>query len=681
MKFRKAAACFAAALMVCGAAVLPAENGMALPTSLSVQAATNVFEINAANGAGSSNIQGAINSLARYGGTIKLSGKFILDSMLTMYNCKNITIDAGDAVISSDLPIALNPWQAENITVKGGKWKLGNESQLAKVSSSKNCVFDSLDISGGNNSEGVLYYYSSDNSVVKGCVFSDALSQAVYVYKSSGFTACGNQFNSAGGHGICVYGSEKPLLLGNTVNNICGDGLKCVECNNAVISGNTVKSIRLNEALDYDAGKGESRSGCGIMVMSSENVHVGTAASYDGKSFVGNSVSGTANYGMVINLCSGTVVSGTSFTDISTNGIHNSASSGTVIENCTFKSCKEIGVFFVPGPDESVSEVKRQAKGSVIRNNTIDTCGSFGIDLAMTEGTNVNDNIVRNCGDYGIYCIAAKNISIVGNDTFNTKTYKGSGINYNDACSNITIREPAPLTLSSTGMSLGAGEKTTLKCSDSTVKWRTSDYRIVSVDQKGNVTAKSSGTAWVTVRTNSGKERSCKFTVKKAPEKIVLTKGILTLGVGEKYTIGSSVNDGAACSQRIYRTSNSSIVKMTRTSWVGEFVAQKPGVAYVTVRSYNGKESTCKVTVKAAPTKVTLSKTSLVLKVGQSASLSANVGDAGCAERTFRTSNSSVVKMTKTSWTGGFTAVKKGVAYVTVRTYNGKEASCKITVV
>ena len=43
MKFRKAAACFAAALMVCGAAVLPAENGMALPTSLSVQAATNAL--------------------------------------------------------------------------------------------------------------------------------------------------------------------------------------------------------------------------------------------------------------------------------------------------------------------------------------------------------------------------------------------------------------------------------------------------------------------------------------------------------------------------------------------------------------------------------------------------------------------------------------------------------------
>ena len=263
---------------------------------------------------------------------------------------------------------------------------------------------------------------------------------------------------------------------------------------------------------------------------------------------------------------------------------------------------------------------------------------------------------------------------------------------------NIPFKEIAAassVSLSSTAMSLGKGETFKLNATvspsnaaDKTVTWRTSNSKILTVDQKGSGKAVGTGTAWITARTVNGKEKSCKITVKKAPDKITLTKGVLTLGkgvltlgVGEKYTLGSSVNDGAASSQRTYRTSNSSIVKMTRTSWVGDFVAQKPGVAYVTVKSYNGKESTCKVTVKAAPTKVTLNKTSLTLKVGQSASLSANVGNSGCATRTFRTSNSSVVKMTKTSWTGEFKAVKKGVAYVTVRTYNGKEASCKVTVV
>ena len=92
---------------------------------------------------------------------------------------------------------------------------------------------------------------------------------------------------------------------------------------------------------------------------------------------------------------------------------------------------------------------------------------------------------------------------------------------------------------------------------------------------------------------------------------------------------------------------------MTRTDWVGDFVGVKPGVAYVTVRTYNGKESSCKVTVKEAPASVKLNKGVMTLKVGQTGSLSAIVPDgSGCATRTFRTSNSSVVKMTKTNWTG-----------------------------
>ena len=151
--------------------------------------------------------------------------------------------------------------------------------------------------------------------------------------------------------------------------------------------------------------------------------------------------------------------------------------------------------------------------------------------------------------------------------------------------------------------------------------------------------------------------------------------------MGEKYTSVLQVNDGAGCAKRTYRTSNSAIVKMTRTDWNGDFYGVKPGVAYVTVRTYNGKESTCKVTVKAAPTSVTISKKNMTMKVGQTATLSCSIpSNAGCATRTFRTSNSNVVKMIKTNWTGSFKAVAPGTAYVTVRTYNGKESTCKVTV-
>ena len=244
----------------------------------------------------------------------------------------------------------------------------------------------------------------------------------------------------------------------------------------------------------------------------------------------------------------------------------------------------------------------------------------------------------------------------------------------------LTADAAVVLTLNKGIANLGVGENLKLTA-NTKVTWRTSDPSVVTVDSAGNVKAKGKGTAWVTGRTPAGAEKTCKFTIKPAPKSIALTKGILTLGVGEKYTLGSNINSGAACSKRTYRTSSSAVVRMTRTDWQGDFVAVKPGVAYVTVRTYNGKESTCKVTVRPAPQSVKLSRGLITLQKGEKASLSAVIPDGtGCASRIFRSSNSSVVKMTKTNWTGEFTAMSVGTAYVTVRTYNGKEASCNGTI-
>ena len=240
---------------------------------------------------------------------------------------------------------------------------------------------------------------------------------------------------------------------------------------------------------------------------------------------------------------------------------------------------------------------------------------------------------------------------------------------------------PAGITLDKTAFALGQGESVRINVkSGKAVSWASSDNNAVAV-KGGLVTGRKNGTAVITAKTADGKTAKCTVTVKNAPSKVTIAKGVLTLGVGESYTLGSGVNDGAASSNRTYRTSSSSIVKMTNTKWTGSFTAVKVGVAYVTVRTYNGKESTCKVTVREAPSKVTLSRGLITLTEGQSASLSASVPDnAGCAKRTFRTSNAKVLQMTKTDWTGSFKAVKPGTAYVTVRTYNGKEASCKVVV-
>lgn len=107
--------------------------------------------------------------------------------------------------------------------------------------------------------------------------------------------------------------------------------------------------------------------------------------------------------------------------------------------------------------------------------------------------------------------------------------------------------------------------------------------------------------------------------------------------------------------------------------------AKKVGTATITAKTFNGKTATCKVTVKKAPTSISLNKTSLTLKVGEKFDLNSSL-PSGCASYSVvYSSNNSAVASVKAA--GGLvTAVKKGTAIITAKTYNGKTAACKVTV-
>lgn len=256
----------------------------------------------------------------------------------------------------------------------------------------------------------------------------------------------------------------------------------------------------------------------------------------------------------------------------------------------------------------------------------------------------------------------------------------------------ITVKAaPQSVTLSKSQITIGIGETVTISSavnsgsasfSRSYVSGNTNIVQIVPTSWNCTFTGISAGTTYITVRTFNGKAARCKVTVKAPPRFVEMAKEEVSIGVGESMQLGSVLLDGEASASRKYRSSNSSVVKMTKTDWQAGFIGVKQGTAYVTVKTYNDQEASCRVNVKAAPTSVKLSKTSLTLKVGQKSSLSSTV-PAGTAAtyRVYSSGNSSIVKMTRTNWVGEFTAVKAGVTYVTVRTYNGKAASCKITVV
>ena len=243
------------------------------------------------------------------------------------------------------------------------------------------------------------------------------------------------------------------------------------------------------------------------------------------------------------------------------------------------------------------------------------------------------------------------------------------------------IKKDPPVKMKKTTLSLGAGENYTLSTTQKAIKWESSDKNILTVDEKGKVTAKNVGKATVKAYDKDNNSAECTVTVKESPEWVSLKEYELTLGVGENYKLSAVLPEGSAAASRKFDSSDGEIIKMTKTDWEGQFTALKAGSAYVHVKLYNGQEAYCNVTVKAAPKKVDISSKTLTLGAGDKTELRYTLPkDTAAGNITVKSSDGKIVKVTRDGDKLSVSAEKEGTANVSVKTYNGKEAVCKITV-
>ena len=142
----------------------------------------------------------------------------------------------------------------------------------------------------------------------------------------------------------------------------------------------------------------------------------------------------------------------------------------------------------------------------------------------------------------------------------------------------------------------------------------------------------------------------------------------LTLGVKETFAL--------KCTKKklTYKTSSAKIAKVDAK---GVVTAVKKGKATITVYSNKKKLTTCKVTVVAAPKKVTLDKKSAVLGVKEKLTLMPQVTKNSHTSFTYTVKNKKIATVSKT---GVVTGKKAGKTTVTVATHNGKKATLELTV-
>ena len=188
-------------------------------------------------------------------------------------------------------------------------------------------------------------------------------------------------------------------------------------------------------------------------------------------------------------------------------------------------------------------------------------------------------------------------------------------------------------------------------------------------------TAKITATATDSWGPGTGTQYTLK--VKNAPSWVTLSKTKMTLNTEQDAVLKVKLPSGTASHDLEWISSNENVVSVDE----GDVYAREPGTATITVKTYNGKKATCKVTVidPTVPTKVKLNKSGTVkLKKGKKLQLKATVTPSTAQTTlTWKTSNKKVATVTQD---GLVKAKKKGTATITVRTKNGKTAKVKIKV-
>ena len=264
-----------------------------------------------------------------------------------------------------------------------------------------------------------------------------------------------------------------------------------------------------------------------------------------------------------------------------------------------------------------------------------------------------------------------------GSATITVKTYNGK-----TAKLKVTVRKaPKKISISVPRKTLGVGEDITLKTSitsgsASARTFSSSDSSVVTVSADGVAHAVGEGTATITAKTFNGKKASVKLTVKAAPDGIEAGKSAATIGVGESWTLTAALTSGAGG----YSFSSDDATVATVNTQTGAIKGVRCGSTIVRVRTYNGREDQCQVTVKEAPTGISLQETGVTVSAGDTYQLLAPVlegSDPGSNAIKYASSNT---KYMKVSATGKITGVKAGSATLTATTFNGKKASIKVTV-
>ena len=250
-------------------------------------------------------------------------------------------------------------------------------------------------------------------------------------------------------------------------------------------------------------------------------------------------------------------------------------------------------------------------------------------------------------------------------------------------CVVMVRKVPQNIALNKTSLRLEEGQSLTLSAeltpsyAYTIIIWSSSDETVADVNENGEITAKKAGTAIITAETSNGKTAFCEVTVfnpAEEPERISINKSSIIVGVGETFDFICKTDKGIKANVT-YSLSKKSVVTVDGN---GHMTAEAVGTVIVTAQTVNGKTAKCRVTVRKAPTSISINRKNSIMGLGESFYLEGSLpSDEAARELTFSSNNESVATVNS----GGIvTAKSNGTAIISITTYNGQRAACRVTV-
>lgn len=199
----------------------------------------------------------------------------------------------------------------------------------------------------------------------------------------------------------------------------------------------------------------------------------------------------------------------------------------------------------------------------------------------------------------------------------------------------------------------------------------------LSEDNKVTLKAVNLGKATITATTPDGGKASVEVEViRPDAESIKIDQsGPIELYPGKKYSLSATLTPVEAEAKLTWYSVDTGIATVDQA---GKVTAVEPGDTEIYVETDNYHEASIDIHVLTPPEKITLSKTKATLAVGDTLTLKKTLTPEDAETGfTWSSSNPSVATV---SQKGKVTALEVGTAKITVKTDNGKKASCTVTV-